>query len=178
MITFVNYANDRFRKQQKANTFSAKLFAGINNVIEYTPDDIDRKFKSKNQHIFEQSRGGGYWLWKPYIILKTLEQLYDGDYLFYCDSGAIFLKSSKLLIKEFDRLQQPILGFEIPLIEKQWTKKDTSILLDADKPEFLESQQICGGYIFIKKNEQAVKFFTEFLEFAKDERVLQINLIN
>jgi len=172
MLVVINYSNSRFRKQQKVNTLSARYLAGIKNVIEYSPDDIDADFKKKHQHIFNQTRGGGYWIWKPYIILKTLEKLNDGDYLFYCDSGAVFLKSPKSLIKEFEKLQQPILGFEIPLIEKQWSKKDTVIILDANKYHFLESQQICAGYIFIKKNERAIKFFNEFLKYATDERVV------
>jgi hypothetical protein len=168
----MNYADERFRRKQKANSLTAKIFAGIKNVIEYSPEDIDEEFKKKHQHIFDQKRGGGFYLWKPYLIFKTLEQLNEGDYLFYCDSGAIFLKSIRPIIKEFDRLQQPILGFEIPLIEKQWTKKDTFIIMNANDDQFRETQQICSGYIFIKKCDQSLKFFKEFFDYATDERAL------
>lgn len=32
-------------------------------------------------------QGAGYWVWKPFIILKELEHLQDGDYLLYTDAG-------------------------------------------------------------------------------------------
>jgi hypothetical protein len=38
-------------------------------------------------HILEQPRGAGYWMWKPYVILKTLVERMDwGDYLCYVRS--------------------------------------------------------------------------------------------
>jgi len=39
--------------------------------------------------IHVQERGAGYWLWKPYIILKTLlYEMEEGDLLLYADSGS------------------------------------------------------------------------------------------
>lgn len=33
-------------------------------------------------------QGAGFWVWKPFIILKELEHLEEGDYLLYTDAGA------------------------------------------------------------------------------------------
>lgn len=57
-------------------------------MIEYGPADIERKFKEKNASIWNAKRGAGYWIWKPYIIDKTLNQLKQNDYLLYMDAGA------------------------------------------------------------------------------------------
>ena len=32
-------------------------------------------------------QGAGFWVWKPFIILKELEHLEEGDYLLYTDAG-------------------------------------------------------------------------------------------
>ena len=32
-------------------------------------------------------RGYGYWLWKPFLIMQTLERMDAGDILFYADAG-------------------------------------------------------------------------------------------
>jgi hypothetical protein len=172
MITVINYADTSFQKKQKLNSLTAKFLGGAKKVIEYSPKDIDDEFRKKYSHILCQKTGGGYWIWKPYIILKTLNKMKEGEHLFYCDSGATFLKSLHPFLKEFERLQQPILGFEIPLIEKQWTKRDASVILKVDDKRFLETQQICAGYIFIQKCDKAIKFFQEFMDYAVDERVI------
>lgn len=172
MITVINYADTNFKKKQKINSITAKFFGGAKKVIEYSPEDIDAEFREKYGFILNQKTGGGYWIWKPYIILKTLNKMKEGEHLFYCDSGATFLKSLHPFVKEFEKLQQPILGFQIPLIEKQWTKRDASIILKANDKRFLETQQVCGGYIFIQKCDKAINFFQEFLNYAIDERVI------
>jgi hypothetical protein len=172
MLVGINYANQHFRKQQKANTLSAKLIAGIKNVIEYSPNDIDDDFKEQHQNIFQKNKGGGYWLWKPFIILKTLKTLNDGDYLFYCDSGAIFLKSIKPLIKEFNQLKQPILAFQQPLIELQWTKRKTFEIVGVPFDEVKNTPQLYGGYLFVKKNTESMQFFETLLKLCLNEDAL------
>lgn len=40
-----------------------------------------------NDKLNYNVRGFGYWCWKPYIILKSLEKIKDGDILVYADTG-------------------------------------------------------------------------------------------
>lgn len=171
MITVINFADENFKKQQKYNTKSAYKF-GAHKVIEYSPKDIDIEFIKKYSHIFSQKRGFGYWLWKPYIILKTLEKINYGDYLFYCDSSAYFVNKIQYLIDTMIKDKQDILAFELPLIERQWTKRDAFILMGCDKEEFVNSNQILSGYILVKKNDFTLNFFREYFNFCKDYRIL------
>jgi hypothetical protein len=59
-------------------------------IIPYTEDYLknDNYFWEKHSFFIENnSRGYGYWLWKPYIIKKTMEEMKDGDILLYLDCG-------------------------------------------------------------------------------------------
>ena len=48
----------------------------------------DKEFWKKNGDFIEKNkRGYGYWLWKSYIIKKTMDMMKDGDILLYLDSG-------------------------------------------------------------------------------------------
>jgi hypothetical protein len=47
---------------------------------------VDPTFKMLNPVITE-TRGAGYWLWKPYIILREMMQMDDGETLLYLDAG-------------------------------------------------------------------------------------------
>ena len=123
MIVAVNYANMPYKKAQEYCTRSAYLY-GIDKVYEYGPDDISEDFMLKNKAILEKKRGGGYWLWKPYVICETLKKIEYGDYLFYIDSGSYFINNVNSIVECMKRNGDDIISFEIPFIEKQWTKKE------------------------------------------------------
>jgi hypothetical protein len=47
---------------------------GVLNVQRCNKEEIDNDFKTKYNNILSLNRGGGYWLWKPYIINETLKK--------------------------------------------------------------------------------------------------------
>ena len=60
-------------------------------IVVYNKSDIDVEFINDNKNIFNEKRGGGYWLWKPYIINKLLSEIDNGDIIFYLDSTYFFV---------------------------------------------------------------------------------------
>lgn len=64
-------------------------------IIENGTDDIEKTFIDVHKDIFKYKMENGLWLWKPYLIKKTLEKVDDGNIVFYCDSGASLFKSPK-----------------------------------------------------------------------------------
>ena len=168
-IFLINYSNKHYRKSQKINSITALKYGGFSKVISYNPKDIDKAFYLSNKNILTQKRGNGYWLWKPYFIKKTLEQIEWNDYFFYCDSGCYFIDSIQHLINNID---QEIIPFELQLIEKKWTKRDAFILMNCDKSDYYDSKQRLGGYSLWKKTPFTMKFVNEWLELSKDESLI------
>jgi hypothetical protein len=166
---YINYADENFKAQQDFASVMAKRRGGFDNVTCYTKDDIGKAFYEFNKHILDQKRGGGYWLWKPYFIHKKLQEIKDGDYLFYSDSGAFFLKNVDFLINELTEYNQDIMGFELPLIEKQWTKKELFTAMSCDSSEYYESHQVMSAFMLIKKTKLSVEFYKKYLEFSQNE---------
>ncbi|MGH6721276.1 hypothetical protein [Bacteroides hominis] len=122
-VILLNYADERFAVQQKYNFKSAKLLGGFDEFHLMSNKDIDEEFKQLNRDIFDIKRGGGLWLWKPYIISKTLKMIGDDDVLVYCDSGAVFIRKISHLVEFMNERNLDILLFDIPLLEVQFTKK-------------------------------------------------------
>ena len=59
-------------------------------TILYTAEDLqsDTEFWFKHGIFIENNpRGYGYWLWKPYLIKKTMLKMKHGDVLLYLDCG-------------------------------------------------------------------------------------------
>ena len=169
MIYAINFSDKNFENMRRYNTKTAYLFGKADKVIEYSPNDIDKDFFEINKNIFSYKRGFGLWLWKPYFILKTLEEINEGDYLMYCDSGAIYTSEIKNLIKELENSNQSIMVFELPLLERQFTKRETFYLMNSDQ---FDKNQILASYILLKKCEFSVDFIKEWLFFMQDEKVV------
>lgn len=173
MIALVNFANKEFRSKQKWNTLSAKLFGKFDAVFEYSFKDIDQQTLLLNkENLKHKEKGAGNYFWKPYIIKKALDNIKYGDYLMYADSGSFFLKSVTPLIKHLETKQKTILCFTIPLIEKQWTKRDAFLLMDCDIEKYANTPQIMGGFILIKKCKESISFITEYEKHCFDSRIL------
>ncbi|MFA3791367.1 hypothetical protein AB6T38_09640 [Aliiglaciecola sp. SL4] len=172
MKVLINFADKKFLNKQRQNSLSAKWFGGFDKVIEYSPTDIEKEFLDSNKKIFEQGRGFGYWLWKPYFIQKALEQVNDGDYIFYCDSGSVFINSIDYLIAEMKESNQDVMLFETPLIEFEWTNHYVFEKLNATSDKYRLTNQILATFILIKKSQQSVQFINKYLELCCDELLL------
>jgi len=172
----INYANEAFKESQKKNSETGMKVGNFDRVIEYSEKDINKNFYEKNKHILNQARGGGYWLWKPYIILKTLmrKDVKDGDFIFYADSGSHFIEKVDYLIKLSRKYKQDIVPFtdKNADIEKTRTKIDTFLLMNLNSKKYTDTPQRGPGFILIKKSKLSIRFVKEFLKYAQDERII------
>lgn len=167
MIHFINYADKCFKRKQKINAFSARLFGNVDVVKSYNSNDICTEFYNKNSTILDSKKGGGYWLWKPYIILRHLENIKYGEYLFYCDSGSVIIRSLEHAKNVMEKDNTDIMLYDIPLLEFQWTKKGLFEHMNCNELEYKYTNQIQGGYIFIRKSEFSLFIFREYLKLCE-----------
>ena len=82
--TYINKAQRLIEQCHKFQLFSKTYLYTAQNLLEKYPefwaqhkDFIDSNF-SKN--IW---KGYGYWIWKPFLIWKTLQEMDEGDILLY-----------------------------------------------------------------------------------------------
>lgn len=171
MIYAINYANEKFRKAQRLNTKTAYK-CGVDKVFSYTPQDIDIEFYEANKQVLDSLRGNGYWLWKPYFILKTLKQLDEGDWLLYVDSGAFYLKNIRIYVENLERNGKWLACQEAGYIERCYSKRDAFVYMNRDSEKYTEAMQIASGIIFIKKCNESLNLISEWLQYNKDYRIV------
>jgi len=138
-------AGNRLAKQ----VTNLQLFDKIN---FYTDVDLrdDHSFWTQHSNFIENnSRGYGYWLWKSYLIKKTMSQLQDGDILMYLDCGCEIEISKKRILQKYLELvkTEKFIGTmaDIDYKEKQWTKMDLIVKLDMHDEKYLIPTQHQGG---------------------------------
>lgn len=91
---FLTYGDAKFPKSRKRIVEQASALEVFDDCLaenhETIARDNDWKKALTNKHflnVAQQPRGGGYWIWKPYVIYKHLQKLSAGDFLIYADAG-------------------------------------------------------------------------------------------
>ena len=172
-IVAITYGNMFFRRQLELNNKSAIEVGEVDEHYSYGPKDLDHEFKEKNKEILSRGRGNGLWLWKPYIINKTIvEKLEDGDYLIYTDAAMIFMNSTRLLIDFLNEHNASMWMNRLTLKERQYSKRDAFIIMGLDSPVFSETNQYMAGIQIYKKSNYTVHFIQEWLNYCQDKRII------
>lgn len=153
-------------------------------VKVYTPEDIPA-FRSRHADFLASNpKGYGYWLWKPYIMMKALEEKTHGDLILYVDVATSILgctadRLESIVIDEVKYRQRrraaawsQFLGlardngalfFEYHNKIGVWCKMD--LLIAADAVSLAEEKEIIPGAFFAIVNDRNMAFFSEVYEF-------------
>lgn len=163
---------------------SARQYGDVNQSIAWNRQKLQQTdFFQQNKTILDLSRGSGYWLWKPYILLDALTRAQTGDVIVYHDTGRPdrnphqryrFRRSIQPAI-EFCRENGGFLpGVYVPHYGSngQWTKRDCFVLMDCDSPKYWDHCQIQATYSIWESNPAVIKFVTEWLSWSQDPRIL------
>lgn len=167
----LSYASHGYYSTQKR--FIKSIISSDFKVIKFTDKKLKKTdFYTENRFILDQKRGGGYWLWKPYILLKTLEKIKEGDFIIYCDSDAVLINSLDILFRLCEN-NKGIMIFDNSIhTNKTWTKRDCFILMDADTAEYHNAGQAMGGFLVFQKNDLSKSFIQDWLNYSCDYRIL------
>lgn len=136
---------------------------------ELKSDDV---FWNKHANFIENNkRGYGYWIWKPYIIMKTLEKMNEDDILVYLDSGCEIVndeKSYNKMMNLIDKCDTYSLLYTLTgnKKEKWFDKMDLLNYMNANTDEIKNSIQHQATLIIIKKTKEMTEFTKEWYEIA------------
>lgn len=151
------YHNNVDRICKEADTFNI-----FNNIIGLKDDYLknDANFWGLHHKFIENnSRGYGYWLWKPYIVKKQLELMNDNDILVYADAGCeLNVNGLHRLIEYFNIVNSHkcgLLSFQMNHLEKTWTKMDAIAYLNAS--DLTNTGQLMATSFVIRKCAHTVK---------------------
>jgi hypothetical protein len=166
MIRLVTFSDDKMTESAKVCEESA-LDNGVDIVWRQNPDTIDSGFRQFNSGILDQSRGCGYWLWKPYHVYKAILQCQEGDILIYSDAGVKWISNVNEIIS---RMDQDIFLFSNGHQHVHWCKMDVCRAINhyAFNKErridfYTPFQQCQASVIFIKVNHNTRNFVKEWL---------------
>lgn len=184
-IHLITYGTRRFRHRQWLLGWSAKANQVVDTVSHWTPEKLTSAgFEERCPEIKLSDRGSGYWAWKPFIIQKKLEEVPSGDIVFYCDVGRLYpfkILDQPLLpyinwMREHDQSCMP--GIEIPWdgSTSVWTKRETLIHLNMDKPHIHQQSPVQASFSIWQKTSQSEEFISQWMEWCSQKKLISDDL--
>ena len=174
MIFFISYGDDRFKESLNRIAHQARRIGIFDRIIKYGPKDLPEFIKASPLFAFE--RGGGYWVWKPYIVYQTLNLCKDGDIIVYADAGCTLCKDSpewdyylNLLNSHsaifFHYREDYDYGWKSirescndAVALKHWMKPSLIRFYNGFlQSDYLDSSKVLGGFFIIKKTNKSLK---------------------
>jgi len=170
MISFITFGAGDQKYYDAGNRLieQAQQLNVFDNIKLYTDIDLksDISFWNKHQHFIENNkRGYGYWLWKPYLIHKNMENMVNGDILLYLDCGCeLDINKKEMMIKQFELIKQEYIIGTYACSEIQWTKMDLFFEMDMLHHPGLNTLQHQAGALLFLVCDKTRKLVKEWYE--------------
>lgn len=123
----------------------------------------------------ERYQGFGYWAWKPFIILKELEMMKEGDFLIYSDSGrppgCIFTHSFNAFIDWLDEKKQDVMpGVNVSYYcgdLSRWIKPTAVKKMNLTN-DLTGKAMVQASFLFMKKSKESILLMNEWFDLCRD----------
>jgi hypothetical protein len=172
----ISFSNEKYYKSLESLKQSSLNVGKVDEFIPYTQEWLKTEpFWAKNQSILNRPRGAGYWIWKPYIILKTLASCEDGDVVMYTDAAVTPIKNLEILFKLAETYGK-IIFQNAGHSNKTWTKRDCFVLMNCDEKKYWDGMQVTATFSLWKKNKETIDFLNEWLQYLIDPRIVTDDL--
>ena len=173
---FIAYGSGGYLKSLHRIGKEAKKLGIFSKVILYTEKDMPLFIQASPLKAYKG--GNGYWVWKPYIIWKTMQE-YPNSIVVYADSGCTLQSNMEEWNKWFELLETyDTLAFRYRLdyvypwqeeddgvmtTDAQWTKMSLIRYFDSmiGNRDWLQEGQVMSGVVLACRNSKLIKMWLD-----------------
>ena len=185
-IHLISYASGHpvWIQNQRTLAYSA-LSHNFKSIHSFGPEDLDAQFLQDNKEILSDPVGAGLWLWKPQIILQTLNKVPENDLVMYADVGFIF--SNIDLTTLFDVAYQSSILLADHNDEKYHAAIKTVInnasintlkITNCDIQSCHQSPGFAAGFGIYKNTPQVRSFVQQWVNLTRDKSIMYPTISN
>ena len=162
MIHLATYGDHLYERSKARLCAQARNSGWFATITAYGPDDLEASFKERHRDILSSPRGGGYWIWKPHIVRRKLQEIADNDILVYLDAGCSINCQGGDRLRDYIGLardnDEGIISFQMGHVEKTWTTREIFEYFNVQTEETITSTgQLVGGILIIRKCPRALQ---------------------
>jgi len=162
MRYFVTYGDKIYENSKKRLAKQAAETGFFDKILVYGREDVSEEVATSP--LFSNKKGGGYWLWKPNVVGKTLAMMQDGDILVYADSGCSVYKDEEWN-RYFGLLEKHNgIVFLINGTNEQYSRRNIIEHFSDIGKHWKRRYQIAATFFLIRKTPETVAFVREWQE--------------
>lgn len=191
---FISYGDTNFDRSLTRIRQEASALKIFDKIILYTPKDLPDEILQSP--LMRYQRGGGYWLWKPYVIWKTMQR-YPKAVVVYADAGCTLNKNYEewrswfKIMESTDTLFTQYRSntdygwdnrFHTSSVKiSTWTKRMTIEYFDQQfkSTEWHDYNKIWGGFVIARNNSCFIREWLDIMltrpELVRDPEGEEIN---
>lgn len=180
----ISYAEGCCKTEQNQGSRAALKF-GCDESRKLDGRLLDEDFKQKNRNLLHFDRRPhmafksptnalGYYVWKPYVILKTMldpKLPWNTTVVVYTDAGLFFKVPIRQMITDGLKDKDAV-AIMTPMYEQSWSKRDALFLLKADVPSIYEEHQLDSGFVALRKTRKSIEFLGLWLAACETRRII------
>jgi len=174
-VHFVTFATPGFRVRQWLLNRSARWFGGVDVLDVWTKARLaEDGFLARHPELFVNSKGFGWYAWKPYVILQALQQADEGDLVIYQDTGRREPVLISRSLREWDAYLTEnnfpcIAGVSIPNWgpNRLWTKRSVFKSMGLQGERYENSPQVQASWSVWRKGPQAESLVAEWTQLCQ-----------
>lgn len=168
-VYLISYADGHevFYKNQQALVYSA-INKGFDVFINYRKAILDKNFVNNYRDILSVKSGAGLWLWKPQILLQTMDNSPENSIIVYTDVGFVYVRDAKECIAQLGDYDVALMNVDAYATKEKlvdWMPKKISKewgvleMAEDKRPKFIES-----GLIIVRNTARARHFIQKWLQ--------------
>ena len=171
-LYFLTFANSDYMKLDRIIN-QAKSFNMFDHYFGLNENDIPDFIERHKEYINYYKTGFGTWIWKPKIILDTLNKMDDNDILLYCDAGMYLNINGIERFKEYLNILNTTDNSLLTFSTSEQYKAQCFVKNDAIMdyyPEFNNMMNIANyaGIMLIKKNNKSIELIKDWLALCEN----------
>lgn len=189
-MILVSFGDRRWRFELQRLEAQANQTGLYRKVLMLTTRDLDSAFRRRHRSILNtRTRGFGYYIWKPQVVLQALSAAQEGEIVHFLDAGFHINPSGVTRLGQYRDLAadspQGVLAFKLVTPEgpslawdgrplphwsnRMFTKRALLNHLGLDEDEqFLDAAQHESGAHFWRACPTAVEFANEWLSIMEE----------
>jgi hypothetical protein len=163
------------KKVLASGVFATNETVALSKFPRYMLDDSRWKshlaFLQHSTH--KSARGGGYWFWKPLLVLHEINNVQEGDFIVYGDADRVdFVSWTALLLETMLERHADLAMEQMEYLERDWTKGDIYNATSCGLPSGDNSQQYTANFMVLRKNQAAIQFLRDWIGLTGDYHLL------
>ena len=181
--TFLTFACSNYRNLlNNANNLANQIKSTdiFDDVNLYSREHLmyDNDFWNKHKEFITNNRRGyGYWIWKPYLIKKTIDKLNNGDILLYMDADScIKINEINYLYKYLEEVQKTKIIYENHFKENinyyfselRWNKMDLIHKLNINVNDLNNNTHTFANTIMLYVCDETRNLINDWYNYACD----------